>query len=240
MARTPRRTPARPGPAAALPEDGPPDPALDAGYRARAGGLLAGIDEAGRGPWAGPVVTAAVILDPEAIPAGLDDSKALTEAARERLFPAILAAADVAIVMAPVAEIDSVGIRRATLAAMTRAARALVHPPAFALIDGVDVPPGLPCPAEALVKGDARSLSIAAASIVAKVARDRLMIRLDAVYPGYGFARHKGYGTAAHSQALARLGVTPVHRTSFRPVRLLLPDPAAPDGAGDRFRPDES
>ncbi len=222
MARSPRR-PAKPaGDLFGLPVSGHPDAALDAAFRARAGGALAGIDEAGRGPWAGPVVTAAVILDPAAIPAGLDDSKALTEAARERLFTAIIASADVAIALGSVAEIDSVGIRRATLNAMTRAATALGRRPMLALVDGLDVPPGLPCPGEALVKGDARSPSIAAASIVAKVTRDRLMMRLDTVHPGYGFARHKGYGTAAHQEALARFGPSPVHRTSFRPVRLLL------------------
>ena len=224
MARTPRR--GRPtGPAADLLgglAPAGPDPALDARVRARGGGVLAGIDEAGRGPWAGPVVTAAVILDPAAIPDGLDDSKALSEAARDRLFAAIIAQADVAISLGPVAEIDRAGIRRATLAAMARAAGSLVRRPTIALIDGLDVPPGLPCPGEALVKGDARSPSIAAASIVAKVCRDRLMTRLDAVIPGYGFARHKGYGTAAHQAALAQLGPCPAHRTSFRPVRELL------------------
>ena len=223
------RAPGRPRGAAAgtrAPRTGP-DPAFDAAARMRAGGLLAGIDEAGRGPWAGPVVTAAVILDPAAIPDGLDDSKALTEAARNRLFDDILRTADVAIALGAVAEIDSVGIRRATLAAMARAASALARRPGLAFIDGLDVPPGLPCPGEAVVKGDPRSPSIAAASIIAKVTRDRLMERLDGVYPGYGFARHKGYGTAAHQDALARLGPAPVHRTSFRPVRVLLEARAA-------------
>lgn len=237
MARGRSRDPSGPGPQTG---SGGPDPTLDAAFRIRAGGPVAGIDEAGRGPWAGPVVAAAVILDPDAPPLGLDDSKALTEAARERLFPAILASADVAIAIAQVAEIDAVGIRRATLAAMVRAARALSGRPALALVDGVDVPPGLPCPGKALVKGDARSPSIAAASIVAKVTRDRLMTRLEGVYPGYGFARHKGYGTAAHSQALARLGVTAAHRTSFRPVRLLLAGQTAEDPAGTALPPDET
>lgn len=182
-------------------------------------GRLAGIDEAGRGPWAGPVSVAAVILDHKALPRGLDDSKALAERDRERLYGEILASATVAVAFASPARIDELNIRAATLDAMARAARALETPPAACLVDGRDVPPGLPCPGQAVVKGDARMLCIAAASIVAKVARDRLMTRMDGIWPGYGFAAHKGYGTAAHALALARLGPCPLHRRSFRPVR---------------------
>ncbi|WP_306027118.1 ribonuclease HII [Stappia sp. MMSF_3263] len=188
---------------------------LAAGFEGR----LAGIDEAGRGPWAGPVSVAAVILDHKALPRGLDDSKALAERDRERLYDEILASATVAIAFASPKRIDALNIRAATLEAMTRAVRGFSTRPAACLIDGRDVPPGLPCPGQAVVKGDARILCIAAASIVAKVARDRLMRRMEAVHPGYGFAAHKGYGTAAHADALDRLGPCPLHRRSFRPVR---------------------
>ncbi len=178
---------------------------------------VAGVDEVGRGPLAGPVGVAAVILDPDDLPDGLDDSKALGPARRRELNAIILrSAAAVAVAFASPAEIDEFNIRGATLRAMGRALRALAIRPDHALIDGRDAPPGLDCTAEALVKGDARSLSIAAASIVAKVARDALMARLDAHYPGYGFARHAGYPTAAHRAAIARLGPTPLHRRSFR------------------------
>lgn len=185
-------------------------------------GRLVGIDEAGRGPWAGPVSVAAVILDHKALPSGLDDSKALSGRERERLYEEILASATVAVAFASPARIDALNIRAATLEAMARAARACSAPPAACLIDGRDVPPGLPCPGQAVVKGDARILCIAAASIVAKVARDRLMTRMDGIWPGYGFAAHKGYGTATHAEALARLGPCPLHRRSFRPVRACL------------------
>ena len=188
-------------------------------------GLVAGIDEAGRGPWAGPVVVAAVILDPKAIPEGLNDSKKLSEERREALYGQILTRADVAVVLASPARIDAMNIRAATLWAMRGALCALSERPAAALVDGRDVPPGLPCPGEALIGGDAASLSIAAASIVAKVTRDRLMVRLGDEFPGYGFAAHKGYGTAQHQQALDRLGPCPHHRRSFAPIRILLDDP---------------
>ena len=177
---------------------------------------MAGVDEVGRGPLAGPVAAAAVILDPRDVPRGLDDSKALSPAQREALFAEIVArAAAVGIGLASAAEIDRINIRQATFAAMGRAVRALSTGPDHLLVDGVDVPPGLPCPARALVKGDALCLSIAAASIVAKVTRDRLMVRLGAVHPAYGFDRHKGYPTAAHRAALLRHGPTPFHRMSF-------------------------
>jgi ribonuclease HII len=191
---------------------------LAAGFGER----LAGIDEAGRGPWAGPVTVAAVILDHQALPRGLDDSKALGEAERERLFEEILATSVVAVAHASPGSIDRLNIRAATLRAMARAAAALARVPDACLIDGRDVPPGLPCAGQAVVRGDARLLCIAAASIVAKVTRDRLMRRMEAIHPGYGFAAHKGYGTPAHAAALARLGPCPLHRTSFRPVRAAL------------------
>jgi len=188
--------------------------------------LIAGIDEAGRGPLAGPVVAAAVILQAGRIPLGIDDSKALEASERERLFEAILAAARVGIGLACAAEIDRVNIRQATFLAMTRALGALGCRPCIALVDGNDRPP-LCCPVQMVVGGDAQVLSIAAASIVAKVARDRLMVRIGARYPGFGFAQHKGYATPAHRQALAALGPCPEHRRSFAPVREALGPPLA-------------
>jgi len=184
----------------------------------RHGQGIAGIDEAGRGPWAGPVVAAAVMLDPGDIPNGLDDSKKLGEATRERLFAKIRIKAHWAVAIAEVGRIDRDNILQATLWAMGAALRALPSCPAAALVDGNRLPE-LPCPAEAVIKGDGRSLSIAAASIVAKVTRDRLMCQLAAIYPGYGWERNRGYGTAEHARAIAQLGVTPYHRRSFAPVR---------------------
>jgi ribonuclease HII len=184
---------------------------------------VAGIDEVGRGPLAGPVCVAAVILDPQNLPQGLDDSKKLTARRRAALAEDIYASAlAVSVVMAPAAEVDALNIRGATLAAMARAAGALALAPSFALIDGRDAPK-LVCPARALIGGDAESMSIAAASIVAKVARDRLMERLHQLYPLYGFAGHAGYGTRAHLEALRRYGPCPEHRRSFAPVRALAP-----------------
>lgn len=168
------------------------------------------------------MVVAAVILDPKAVPEGLNDSKKLSEARREALYATILSQADVGIVMASAARIDAMNIRAATLWAMRGALCALSERPAAALIDGRDVPPALPCHGEALIGGDAASLSIAAASIVAKVTRDRLMVRLSEELPDYGFAAHKGYGTAQHQDALARLGPCAYHRRSFAPIRLRL------------------
>ncbi|PTW62226.1 RNase HII [Breoghania corrubedonensis] len=191
-------------------------------------GLVAGIDEAGRGPWAGPVVVAAVILDPRAIPEGLNDSKKLSEERREALYGTILSQANVGIVLASPARIDAMNIRAATLWAMRGALCALSQRPAAALFDGRDVPDGLPCPGEALIGGDAASLSVAAASIVAKVTRDRLMVRLSEEFPGYGFSAHKGYGTPQHQDALARFGPCPHHRCSFAPIRALLEASGAP------------
>jgi ribonuclease HII len=198
------------------------DPAAEARIAASFNNRLAGIDEAGRGPWAGPVAVAAVILDADNIPAGLADSKALNEARREALYEQILACAHVGLAFASPRTIDALNIRAATLAAMAKATHALEVPPAFCLIDGRDVPPRLPAPGIAVVKGDARLQCIAAASIVAKVARDRLMKRMDLAWPEHGLARHKGYGTAAHAAALAASGVTPLHRRSFRPIAALL------------------
>lgn len=182
--------------------------------------LVCGVDEAGRGPWAGPVTAAAVILDPRAIPPGIDDSKALSAAARDALARTIKHSALAwSVAEATSAEIDQLNILRATHLAMRRAVERLSRAPSYALVDGNRLPPDLPCPASALVKGDARSLSIAAASILAKTARDAVMAAADLDYPGYGFARHKGYGVPQHSEALARLGPCPLHRLSFKPVR---------------------
>ncbi len=191
----------------------PPD--LD--MERRLGGVVCGIDEAGRGPWAGPVVAAAVILDPRRVPAGIDDSKRLTPAAREALFEALVASAIIGVGAASVGEIDRVNILQATLRAMERAVAALPRAPSAALVDGNRLPV-LPCPATAVVGGDGLALSIAAASIVAKVTRDRLMRELAREYPAYGWDRNKGYGTSGHAAALARHGITPHHRLSFGPV----------------------
>jgi ribonuclease HII len=185
------------------------------------GGPVAGIDEAGRGPWAGPVVAAAVVLHEGAIPDGLRDSKALSAAQRELLFDHIMETAEVGIGIADVPRIDSDNILAATLWAMGSAVRNLGMQPGSALVDG-NRPPKLDCPVQTIVKGDALSLSIAAASIIAKVTRDRMMSELAALHPDYGFDRHKGYGTPQHRAALERFGVTDCHRRSFRPVRALL------------------
>jgi ribonuclease HII len=181
----------------------------------RFGALIAGIDEAGRGPLAGPVCAAAVILNPGNTPNGIDDSKKLSEVRREKLFTLINATAiAVGVGLASVEEIDRINILQATFLAMARAVEALNPAPAYALIDGRDVPP-LPCPGEAIIKGDGLSLSIAAASIVAKVTRDRIMRELDAEFPGYGWAKNKGYGTQMHMEGLRSLGLTPHHRRDF-------------------------
>lgn len=182
--------------------------------------LVAGVDEAGRGPLAGPVAVAAVILDPDRPIDGLGDSKALSEARRESLAPQVRALA-LAWHLEWVwpEEIDRLNILHATMAGMARAVKALSPPPTQALIDGNRLPPGLPCPAEALVKGDAREPAIMAASILAKVARDHYMRELEARHPGYGFALHKGYPTPEHLEALRRLGPCEHHRRSFAPVR---------------------
>lgn len=185
---------------------------------------IAGVDEVGRGPLAGPVVTAAVILDPEQPIAGLADSKALSEKRREALFDEIKAKAKSwAIGRAEVEEIDDLNILQATMLAMQRAVAGLGISPDHVLVDGNRCP-DLPCSAEAIIKGDGSVPVISAASIIAKVTRDREMVVMDAEYPGYGLAGHKGYPTKAHIAALQELGVTPMHRRSFAPVRRLLDD----------------
>lgn len=184
---------------------------------------VAGVDEAGRGPLAGPVVAAAVVLDPSRLPGGIDDSKKLSAARRDAGYEAILEQAlSIAIGIASVTEIDQMNIRQATLTAMRRAIAGLSPGPQHVLIDGNALPARLPCDAQTMVKGDAISLSIAAASIVAKVTRDRLMILLDEEFPAYGFSGHMGYGTPAHLNALLRHGPCPHHRRGFAPVRAAL------------------
>ena len=199
-----------------------PNLAYEIAARQTGARLIAGVDEVGRGPLSGPVVAAAVILDRNNIPDGLRDSKKLTQKRREALFPAILASAKVSIASASVEEIDKINILNATFLAMRRALGGLDVPADHALIDGNRVPPDLPCDASAIVGGDDRSLSIAAASIVAKVTRDRLMVDLAQQFPGYGWETNAGYGTALHLKALLSLGVTPHHRRSFRPVHNML------------------
>ncbi|HEX5353353.1 MAG TPA: ribonuclease HII [Rhodanobacteraceae bacterium] len=181
---------------------------------------LAGVDEAGCAPLAGPVVVAAVILDPARRINGLDDSKVLPEAVREKLYARITARAHAwSVVAVDVEEIDRINIYHARMTGMTRALEQLASVPGFALIDGNRLPRMLPCPARAVVGGDALAPSISAASIIAKVTRDRIMREMHARWPGYGFAQHKGYPTPEHLAALNRLGPCPEHRRSFAPVR---------------------
>lgn len=182
---------------------------------------VCGIDEAGRGPWAGPVVAAAVILDAANIPDGLDDSKKLTEARREALFAPIMSAASVGVGIITAARIDEINILRATHEAMAAAVAGLQRTPDVALVDG-NRAPAIACRIETIIGGDGLSLSIAAASIIAKVTRDRIMRELDRQYPEYFFAAHKGYGTPAHAEALNRHGHCAEHRKTFAPVRALL------------------
>lgn len=184
-------------------------------------GPVCGVDEVGRGPWAGPVVTAAVILDPATAPEGLNDSKKLSAKKRDVLFDQLQVAPH-AVGVASVEEIDRLNILNATYLAMQRAIAALPVAPGFALIDGNRIPYDLPCPAWAIVKGDARSASIAAASIIAKVTRDRMMADLAEAFPGYGWETNAGYGVPAHREGLNRLGVTPHHRRSFKPIHKML------------------
>lgn len=183
---------------------------------------VAGVDEVGRGPLCGPVTAAAVILDPECIPDGLNDSKKLGSAKRQKLFDQLLDSARIGIGHASVAEIDEINILQASHLAMMRAIADLGTPVGFVLIDGNRAPKGLNLPHHCIVKGDMRSLSIAAASIVAKISRDRIMEQLDAEYPGYGWAKNAGYPTAEHKRALREIGVTPHHRRSFKPVHNIL------------------
>jgi ribonuclease HII len=221
------RAPAANG--ARLPLAGPP---LRPSFRRERAALkrgvwpVAGCDEAGRGPLAGPVVAAAVILDPKRVPRGLDDSKKLDPQTRERLYEKICASAEVAIAVAPPARIDRDNILRASLWALARAVEALPVRPVLVFVDGplrIDIR----CDCEPVVSGDAIVASIAAASIVAKVTRDRLMTRLALAHPGYGFERHKGYSVPEHYAALARLGPTIHHRRSFAPVAASLADAVA-------------
>ena len=185
------------------------------------GGPIAGVDEAGRGPLAGPVVAAAVVLDPRFIPDGIADSKALDARQRQSVYQTIIDMAQVGIGVASVDRIDTDNILNASLWAMAEAIARLDQRPRLALVDG-NKTPHVECTTRAIVQGDARCLSIAAASIVAKVARDAMMAELARDYPHYGFDRHKGYGTREHHAAIARHGVTPHHRRSFRPVQLAL------------------
>ena len=189
------------------------------------GGIVAGVDEAGRGPWAGPVVAAAVILPPD-IPgklvAGLEDSKKLSAGRREKLFDALSGHADIGIGAASVAEIERDNILAATYAAMRRAVAGLAAVPDIALIDGNRLPPALPCAGRTVVKGDGLSLSIAAASIVAKVTRDRIMASLATRYPAFGWERNAGYGTRQHQDGLAVEGITPHHRRTYAPIAKML------------------
>lgn len=196
-----------------------PDFSMELSARRAGQWPVAGADEAGRGPLAGPVVAAAVVLDPERIPEGLHDSKQLTAARREALFVEILSSAVVSVASSGARRIDSTDIRKASLDAMRRAVFGLTLRPQLVLTDGLDVPPGLPCDGRAVVKGDARVLSIAAASIVAKVVRDRMMACADTSYPGYGFGTHAGYGTERHREAIGTLGPCALHRMTFRPFR---------------------
>lgn len=182
---------------------------------------VAGMDEAGRGPLAGPVAAAAVILDPARLPKGVNDSKALTAEARDAAYRQIMRhAVAVSVAFVSAGEIDLINIRQASLAAMRRALAALALTPRYVLIDGNDLPVALCCDGETIIGGDARSLSIAAASVVAKVSRDRLMARLCKLYPVYGFSRHYGYATPEHLAAIAHHGPCPYHRLSFSPFRV--------------------
>lgn len=199
-----------------------PDLSFERAAQARGATCIAGVDEVGRGPLCGPVTAAAVILNPDHIPAGIGDSKALSAAKRERLFADLMQTAQVSVAHASVAEIDSLNILHASHLAMERAIAGLALRPDFVLVDGNRLPRNLPCAAEAVVKGDAKSLSIAAASIIAKVVRDRIMVDLAQQHPGYGWERNAGYPTKDHLAALLNLGVTPHHRRSFKPVHNIL------------------
>ncbi len=184
--------------------------------------IVAGVDEVGRGPWAGPVTACAVVLDPDNIPEGLNDSKKLTAKIREYLFQQIVQSADVSIAHVSVTEIDRINILQASLLAMENAVAGLSKPADFVLIDGNKTPKNLNCTSEAIIKGDAKSSSIAAASIVAKVTRDRMMVALSQQFPGYGWETNAGYGTKQHQEGLKALGVTAHHRRSFKPIHNML------------------
>ncbi|WP_170563584.1 ribonuclease HII [Ruegeria atlantica] len=199
-----------------------PDYSIEQAALAQGYVRIAGVDEVGRGPLAGPVVAAAVILNPEDIPEGLNDSKKLTAKRRVAMDAAVRDRAEFAIADASVAEIDEHNILRASHLAMERAVAALDPPPDYLLIDGNMIPRGLTIPAQAVVKGDAHSVSIAAASIIAKNWRDQLMVDLAQQHPGYGWEKNAGYPSKQHREALQNLGVTPHHRRSFKPVHNIL------------------
>ena len=194
----------------------------DFSFELEIGGRVAGVDEVGRGPLAGPVMAAAVVLNPDDIPDGLNDSKALSAKRRAALYAELMARADVSVGSASVAEIDEHNILRASHIAMVRAIAGLSVQPDHVLIDGNMIPRGLNLAATTVIKGDARSLSIAAASIVAKIRRDRLMVDLAQQHPGYGWETNMGYPSKSHKEALQNIGVTPHHRRSFKPVHNIL------------------
>ena len=199
-----------------------PDFSFEADLIAQGLRRIAGVDEVGRGPLAGPVTAAAVVLDPERIPEGLNDSKKLTEKRRVALLDELMQCAEVSVAHATVEEIDEINILRASHLAMERAVAGLSTPPDHCLIDGNLIPRGLTIPATAVIKGDARSVSISAASIAAKIARDTIMRDLAQQFPGYGWESNAGYPSKSHISALNSLGVTPHHRTSFKPVHNIL------------------
>lgn len=196
---------------------------LDGRYeRGLGSGIIAGVDEVGRGPWAGPVLAAAVILDPQNVPVGLNDSKKLSRKRREELHQVLMAHAICSVGEANVEEIDQFNILQASLLAMKRAVEGLSRTPDLVLVDGNRLPRNLPCAAQAIVGGDRKVASIAAASIVAKVTRDRIMGKLAQSHPGYGWETNAGYGTQAHRMGLFCHGVTPHHRGTFKPIHNML------------------
>ena len=200
--------------------------------------IVAGVDEAGRGPLAGPVVVAAVILDPARPIRGLNDSKQLTEDVREKLYARIVERALAhCVIFVDHVEIDRINIFQATMVGMTRSLLGLPLAPHLALVDGNRLPRGMPCEGRAVIGGDASEPAISAASILAKVSRDRHMHALDAAHPGYGFARHKGYAVPEHLDALERLGPCEVHRRSFAPVKRWYPEMDPVEVTGDLFQP---
>ena len=199
-----------------------PDFSFEEAARARGYKRIAGVDEVGRGPLAGPVTAAAVVLDPARIPEGLNDSKQLSKKKRQALYDQLIEVADVSIAHASVEEIDELNILRASHLAMMRALRGLKTPPDYALIDGRMLPRDMNLPAEGIIKGDMLSQSISAASIMAKICRDCVMLSLAQQHPGYGWETNMGYGSKSHMEALRNLGPTPHHRRSFKPVHNML------------------
>jgi ribonuclease HII len=199
-----------------------PDYSFETAVRDRGYTRIAGVDEVGRGPLAGPVTAAAVVLDPARIPEGLNDSKKLTHKKREVLYAQIMEVADVSIAHATVEEIEEHNILRASHIAMVRALEGLKTPADYCLIDGNMIPRGLSLPSETIIKGDARSVSISAASIMAKICRDYVMLSLAQQHPGYGWETNMGYGSKRHMSALQELGVTPHHRRLFKPIHNIL------------------